>query len=140
MKRIFFTLIIGLYITIIGCDHWDLKLTLLNRSPDIIFYDISFDGSFNKHPIMFSEGDTLWTHIYSLLPKDSTKAASVEGMSWEKTIYAQCRDSILTIFIFDINLLKNVTPDSLVKNQIYTKKFSYKVKELEKLNWRIEIK
>jgi hypothetical protein len=140
MGKIYFALFIGLAAVNIGCDRWDLKLTLINHSPDIVFYEISFDGYFDKHPVMYSGGDTLWTHIYSLHPQDSTRAASIEGMSWEKTINERCNDSILTVFIFDSKLLKKSNPDSLLRNQLYTQKLIYKVKDLEELSWRIEIK
>ena len=57
---------------------------------------------------------------------------------WEKQVNEVYKDSILTVFIFNQEVLKKTPSDSLILKQIYTKKFSYKVKDLEKVNWRIE--
>ena len=57
--------------------------------------------------------------------------------SWEEYINKKCEDSTLTVFLFDATLLTSVPRDSLVAQQLCTKKFAYKVKGLEKLNWRV---
>lgn len=58
--------------------------------------------------------------------------------SWVNYINEKCEDSTLTVFLFDKEFLKAVPPDSVVARQLYSKKYSYKVKDLEKLQWRIE--
>ena len=138
MKKTFLSLIIPL--TVFGCDRWDQQLTIINRTSDTIFATISLDGSFREHPIKMSEGDTLWTHIRFISPNDSIRPLSVEGMSWEETVNKEGKDSIVTIFIFENETLTFIPADSLVPNQLCSKKYSYKVKDLKKLDWRIEYK
>ncbi len=124
-----------------SCDNWDQKLTLINGKLDTIFVAIPLDESFKEHPIRLdSNGDTLWTHIRYISPGDSIQPLSIEGMSWEETINRKCKDSTLFLFFFEKELLKTTPRDSLVSNQVYSKKYSYKVKELQKANWRIEYK
>lgn len=116
----------------------DGKLTIANESKDTIFIALSADGIIKENPIKFVNGDTLWSHIRYILPEKEDHPLSFGSNSWENTINTKYKDSTLTIFIFDKKLLKLVTEDSLLKHQLYSEKFSYKVKDLEKLNWRIE--
>lgn len=139
MIKIFSMVLVAL--AFVSCDNWDQKLTVINRKTDTIFVSIPLDESFEEHPIMLdSNGDTLRTHIRYISPGDSIQPLSVEGMSWEETINKKCKDSTLFLFFFEKELLKVIPRDSLVSNQLYSKKYSYKAKGLEKLNWRIEYK
>lgn len=133
-------LIAVVFITIAGCDHWDQKLTIVNEASDTIFVAIPLDGYFKEFPIKIDRGDTLWTHTRFVTPGDSTKPLSVEGMSWEETINKKSNDSTLTVFVFEKDLLKSISADSLLSNQLYSEKYSYTVKDLEELNWRIVYK
>lgn len=123
-------------------DTFDMKLKIVNHTSETIFVDLSKDKSFNAHPISIDtvKGDTLWNYIRWVPSLDSLENIPPSLGSWESFINKKCHDSTLTIFIFDKKLLKSVSPDSLVSNQLYSKKHSYKVKDLEKLNWRIEYK
>ena len=116
----------------------DDRLTILNESKDTVFVVISHDGSLEEYPIKFNNGDTLWDHTRYIIPGGEDHPLSFGPNSWENMINKRYRDSTLTVFIFDKKLLKTVPQDSLVLKQVYSKKYSYKVKDLEKLNWRIE--
>jgi hypothetical protein len=124
----------------INCDPMDGKLAIANESKDTIFITLSADGIIKENPIKFANGDTLWSHIRYTLPGKEDHPLSFGSNSWENTINKKYKDSTLTVFIFDKKLLKTVTEDSLLKHQLCSKKFSFKVKDLEKLKWRVEYK
>lgn len=125
-----------------ACDPFDMRLTVVNGSNDTIFFSVPADGRFNEYPIRVDSitHDTLWTHTDFVVPHDEMSIASMGKNSWKNHIHKHYKDSTVTVFIFDKELLKSVSPDSLVSNQVYSKRYSYKVKDLEKLNWRIEYK
>jgi hypothetical protein len=62
MKHFFF-IIIGLSLT--GCDPYDNRLTLINNSSEMIFFDISENGQFSKEMILIDSKsrDTLWNYM-----------------------------------------------------------------------------
>lgn len=124
-------------------DTFDMKLRIVNKTSGTIFVDLSQSSkSFKSHPVVIDsiKRDTLWNYIRWVSPLDSLSNQPPSGGSWESYINKKCEDSTLTVFIFDKALLKSVKPDSLVAKQLYSKKFTYKVKDLEKLNWRVEYK
>jgi hypothetical protein len=125
-----------------ACDPYDTRLTIVNKTSDTILFSLSEDGNFERHPVWIdsTNQDTLWTHTDFVKPQDEMTIASMGKNSWEKNITEHYKDSTLTVFIFDKELLKSVPPDSLVSGQLYSKKFAYKVKDLEKLNWQVEYK
>ena len=98
------------------------------------------DNTFNKYPVKIEKSDTLWDYTSFVKANEEAKQPLVGKRRWERYINQDCKDSTLRIFIFDKKLLVSVPPDSLVLNQLYSKKLSYKVKDLEKLNWRVEYK
>lgn len=123
-------------------DTFDMKLKIVNQTSGTIFVDLSNDKSFNAHPVSIDtvKGDTLWNYMIWVPSLDSLENIPPSLGSWESFINKRCQDSTLTVFLFDKELLKSVKPDSLISNQLYSKKYSYKVKDLEKLNWRVEYK
>jgi hypothetical protein len=138
MKNLY--LIAILCICLLGCDQFDDRLTILNKSSQTIFYELSQTGVIKKYPIVMDSNnrDTLWNRTPYVKPGDSSSI--VLNDNWEKYIYHEYKDSVMTIYIFDEHLLKKISPDSLISNQIYTKKYRYKVDDLKKLNWHIEFK
>lgn len=140
MKKFNAILILLLTFLIEACDPYDGRLSIINHKSDTVFVLLSVDGHFKEYPIKFDKADTLWTHIRYISPNDSTEVLSMGRNSWENTINKNYKDSTITIFFFDRELLKSLPPDSLLSKQLYSKKFTYKVKDLEKLNWRVEYK
>jgi hypothetical protein len=123
---------------LIQCDPMDGRLTIVNGSKDTIFVFLPPNGKIEEYPVKLSKGDTLWDHTRYILPGGESHPLSFGLNSWENSINRKYRDSTLTIFIFDKKLLKGIAPENLLRQQIYTKKYSYKVKDLEKLSWRVE--
>jgi hypothetical protein len=141
MKAQIFFLAVTIFI-LSACDPYDTRLTVVNKTTDTIFFVLSEDGNFEKYPIWIdsTNRDTLWTHTDFVKPKDEMSIASMGKNSWEKSIDEHYKDSTLIVFLFEERLLKAVSRDSLLANHLYSKKYAYKVKDLEKLNWRIEYK
>lgn len=123
-------------------DTFDMRLKILNNTAETIFVVHSKTKSFNSHPIAIDsiKGDTLWNYMLWAHPFDSVKDIPPSEGSWEAYINRKCQDSTLTIFIFDTALLKSVARDCVVTKPLYSKKYSYKAKDLEKLNWQVEYK
>jgi len=143
MKLISMTVVIACPLFLIGCvaDTFDRKLKIVNNTRGTIFVNISKNRAFKSHPIATDlvKGDTLWNYMRWISPLDSLNSQPPFG-KWESYIDKKCEDSTLSIFIFENELLKSVAKETLVSKQLYSKKFSYKVKDLEKLNWRVEYK
>jgi len=141
-----FTVGITVSIILLRCDPIDKRLVLANDSDDLVFYTMSPNDSIRGrspffHSYKVEQGDTVWDESSDLLLADSSKSVAMIGRNaWEKYINTRCKDSTLRIFVFEKNLITKVPWDSLMSKQLYTKKFAYKVKDLEKLNWRVEYK
>jgi hypothetical protein len=140
-RYIFITLIV----LACGCDPID-KIELHNKSNKMIFYSTSVNDSITGRSPYFStykvdKRDTVWDESSNLLLSDSSKFLTIIGKNaWVNYINEQCKDSTLRIFVFEKGLITKVPWDTLVAKQLYTKKFAYKVRDLEKLNWQIEYK
>jgi len=135
-------ILVSIFLNRCVIDTFDMRLKVVNKTEKTIFVDLSKSGYFKSHPVLIDsiKMDTLWNYMKWVNPLDSVDNIPRSQGSWEAYINEECQDSTLTVFIFDKPLLKSTSPDSLVSNQLYSKKFSYKVKDLEKLNWRIEYK
>jgi hypothetical protein len=70
--------------------------------------------------------------------RDSALLPLIGRDGWRNAIIKRSVDSTLTVFIFDIALLESVSPESLVAKQLCSKKVVYGLRDLERLNWRIE--
>lgn len=144
MKQFLAGIIIS--IALLGCDPVDKKLTLANDSGDLIFYAMSPNDSIRgasplNYAFEIEKPDTIWDESRNLLLSDSSKTVAMIGKNaWEKYINEQCKDSALRIFVFEKSLITTISWDTLVAKQQYSKKFTYKVKDLKKLNWRVEYK
>lgn len=125
-----------------ACDPYDTRLTIVNNSNDTILLALPEDGRFKKYPIWIDSitQDTLWTHTDFITPHNEMSVVSMGKKSWEDHLSKHYKDSTLIVFIFDKEFLKSTPSDSLVSKQLYTKKYAYKVRDLEKLNWRVEYK
>lgn len=145
MKRInstrHFVIVLCAPFFLVGCvvDTFDTKLIVVNETPETVFVDLSKSKSFESHPVSIdtTKGDTLWSYMRWIPPMDSLNSQPPLG-SWERYINEDCSDSTLTVFIFDRRLLRSTSRNSLIAKQLYSRKYSYKVRDLENLNWRIE--
>jgi hypothetical protein len=124
---------------LLGCDPADGKLTLVNSSEDTVYYSVELcEDSIRSFPITYKEGkiDTLFSNI---LLKGEKQGIPVMD-TWEETINGKCKDSTLRIFFFSKDLIQSAGEDSIMKHQLYSKRKKLKVKDLEKLNWRVVYK
>ncbi len=119
-------------------DTFDMRLSIANKTPATVFVALSPNGRFT-YPVVIDNirGDTVWNEMRWSPPRGSLANIPPSSGSWEEYINKKCEDSTLTVFLFDTTLLTNVPLDSLVAQQLYTKKLTYRVKDLEKLNWRV---
>ena len=129
---------IALLYTLLCCDPVQ-ELEIVNESNDTIFFELSHNRRLEVSPIQKkNEHDTLWAKMNFALPNQNVKLPLIGKNGWNNFINKRCLDSTLTIFFFDDELLKNVSQDSLLQHQLYTKKSRFKVTDLEKLHWRIK--
>ena len=143
-NEIYMKLLVGIFtayfiLIYTACDPYDIKLKIVNSTHDTIFLDISKTGKFESHPIYVDEinrKDTVWNFMTWINPMDSLSVPAI-GNSWEGSINKDFMDSTLTIFVFEKKLLKNTSRDSLLANQIYSRKYAFKVSQLQKMKWRI---
>lgn len=123
--------------SLLSCDPSDGKLIFVNTSNDTIFYSVAYcSDSVTTYPIIhynWKGSDTSYSDY--LLPKKEQHIVFLMDR-WERMINS-CKDSTLTVFFFSKDLIKNAGKDSIMRYQLYTEKKKLKVKELEKLNWRV---
>ena len=120
-------------------DTFDMRLSVVNTTPATVFIALSPNGRFTTYPVVIDNirGDTVWNEMRWAAPRNSSAHMPPSLGSWEEYINKKCADSTLTVFVFNAALLSRVPPDSLVAQQLYTQKFAYKAKDLEKLHWRL---
>lgn len=139
MKFVTLQLYLIFILCLVGCDRGDGKLTLINNSTDTIYFDSPYCGdSILSYPIYIKNGkiDTLYSNM--ILPKQEHHSIVMD--SWEYFINTRCKDSTIRVIFFNNTLIKTAGKDSIMKYQLYSKKFKLKVKDLEKLNWEVEYK
>jgi hypothetical protein len=133
-SRLLIVIIAVLFIA--GCDPHDGKLTLVNNTDDTLFYSFSCDNdSISSYPINQKDGKDNYADSYIIQPK-SENHEPVMG-TWEYFVNKKCKDSSLRIFFFSKDLIRTAGKDSIMKYQLCSKRERLKVKELEKLHWRI---
>jgi len=135
MKNVF--ILVG-FALLISCDPYDTRLTIENRTDEIIFYSISVNDSIrNSSPLVIDNEDTIWTQSSLILP-DSVASEVILGRDgWKYFINEDCLDSTLRVFLFDKNLVLETPWDTIYAKQKYLKKYEMSVEDLEKANWRL---
>lgn len=120
-----------------SCDPYDNRLTIVNDSNDTIYFVLSDDLRLKSHPIWISQSDTLWTHTNFIKPFQQVKMAKLGRNGWDKYINESCNDSTIHIFFFQRSILNQKNQNDLVTKQLWSLKKSYKLKEIEELEWKI---
>ena len=132
-KQIFF---FSTLLFILGCDPHDGKLTLINNSTDTIYYTIAYGrDSILNYPIVEKNGEEDFLYSNYLSPKEEIHIPVMD--TWEYYINEKCKDSTLRVFFFNKDLIKTAGKDSIMKHHLYSKREKLKLKDLEKLKWRI---
>jgi hypothetical protein len=125
----------ALLLVFTGCDPHDGKLTLVNTTKDTVFYTLSYDNdSFGNSPAKKLAGRIIYSNSSYIVPLSEEHYASMD--KWENVVNSS-KDSSLKVFFFSSSLIKSTSKDSLLTNQLYSKKMKLKVKDLEKLNWKV---
>lgn len=110
-------------IVCISCDINNQKLLLVNKTNYPIYYRILTDTILNTE-----------LQLYEIPIDDTVKPNFVMGGhgAWEYAINKRSSDSTLYIFIFATD---KITVDAINNRQF--RRFDYKVKDLEAINWVI---
>lgn len=139
MKTTIIFLFIITTLFVVGCDPHDGKLTIVNNTEDTIFYSFSYDNdSISSYPINQKDGKDNYEDANIIQPKSENHEPIMD--TWEDFINTSCKDSALRVFFFSKDLIKTAGKDSIMKYQLSSQKLKLKVKDLEKLNWRIVYK
>ncbi len=136
MKTILFLIIVTQFL---ACDPVQ-TINMTNKSDKTVFFIVSFDQSFTNYPISFSSEsqDTLWENMSYLTSNDNSKLPVIGRKGWETNMIKRSSDTSITIFYFEKEILLSGNKDSILSNQIFSKKVKYKLKDLENLDWQIE--
>jgi len=115
----------------------DDRLVLKNNSRDTIYYSYSFEDKI-KYPFQFKNNVFEIISAFRFLPNTDRKC-SVYNTSWDKRIN-ESKDSSVCIYFFEKNFFNSLNKDSISKDsiffkQLYTKKYKFKVKDLDKMDW-----
>lgn len=110
-------------IVCISCDINNQRLLLVNKANYSMYYRILTDTILNTE-----------LQLYEIPIDDTVKPNFVMGGkgAWEYAINKRSSDSTLYIFIFATD---KITDDAINNRQF--KRFDYKVKDLEAINWVI---
>ena len=126
-NSIFFILCLG---TLMGCEYYDNKLTIINKSNVPIAPFIRENNSFEWTPsIDLSKVTKLGINPNE---KESLDAYS----SWERTINLSPNKKIY-IFFVSPDTIKKYAWDTLFKNKMYLQVDSFDLNELKEKNWEV---
>ena len=120
MRKIFIMLVL---IVCSSCDINNQKLLLINKNSSPIYFCLLTDTTLSED-----------LQLYKVSANDSIKPNFTRGGkgAWEYSINHDSRDSTLHIFIFKADSIT----DEIIKNKRF-KRFDYKIKDLEAINWII---
>jgi hypothetical protein len=108
------------------CDINNQKLLIINHSSKPFYYLLLTDTTLSKD-----------SQLFMINPNDSAFPNFVFGGNgaWKYKINSDSKDSTLHIFILNLGYLN----DSIIKNRKY-KRLNFQVKDLNSLNWRLNIR
>ncbi|WP_396185648.1 hypothetical protein [Flavobacterium sp.] len=111
-------------------------MILENKTNDTIFFDMMFsDERIEWNPLVKKDGKIDSTISQFMRPKE-IKSRAVMG-TWEEQIYRMAKDSAIRIYFFKKELVENVSKDTFLKRQAYSKKYKLTVKDLERMKWQV---
>ena len=136
-KAVVLYILIFISIWLTSCDQLDRKLQLFNNSKDTVYFVENDTNYIYKLPYQINrDSANLKFHLDRYIRPFSLVPIGVIG-NWEESIN-NSQDSSIYIFFFSKELIKKNSKDSsIVKKQLYSKKVKLKVKDLEKLNWKV---
>lgn len=128
--------ILTVILIVSSCDYYDSRLTITNLTDNQICFDYDIDTILD----IPSQNQKIYFVNNSLSPNE-TRAITLPGSTdmWIRKLN-QSKDTTLSFFIFDYKTVLNSDWDSLRKNNGYIQRLDFKLKDLEKIDWKIEIK
>jgi len=128
--------ILTVILIVSSCDYYDSRLTITNMTNNQICFDYNLDTILDVQ----SQNQKIYFVNNSLSPNE-TRAITLPGSTdmWIRKLN-QSKDTTLSFFIFDYKTVLNSDWDSLRKNNGYIQRLDFKLKDLEKIDWKIEIK
>ena len=128
--------ILFLVLIVSSCDYYDSRLTITNKTDNQICFDYDLDTILD----VLSQNQKIYFVNNSLAPNE-TRPITLPGSTdmWIRKLN-QSKDTTLSFFIFDYKTVLNSDWDSLRKNNGYIQRLDFKLKDLEKIDWKIEIK
>ena len=122
-----------IFVTLLSsCDMDNQKLLIVNHFDRKIYYHLYTDTVLYKD-----------LYVYPLAKNDSIFPHFVRGLGegvWEYEINTSSIDSTLHVFVFKIDTVtNNKLTEEIIQKKQYTR-LDLNVKELEKMNWRLEVK
>ena len=109
-----------------SCTHYfESKLKIINNSKEDVFFDIVFRKKIELLDSINSIGDTI---------KINNSKRPLEREFWEKIILRNSKDSILSVFFVKKSVLKKMPWKEIIQQKQY-KIQTYRIKDLENLNW-----
>ena len=139
MNKILIFLIAVLFYS---CDPMTPRLVLVNDTSEKIYYRLLTDTILDPELYLYQ---AYQAYAFDTVEPNFGIIGIRNYKGWEHKINRQCIDSALHIFIFSTDkitdeLIKNkelvLLTDELIKNRDYVR-LSYKVKELDSLNWTV---
>ena len=128
--------ILTVILIVSSCDYYDSRLTITNLTDNQICFDYDLDTILD----VLSQNQKIYFVNNSLAPNE-TRPITLPGSTdmWLRELN-QSKDTTLSLFIFDYKTVLNSDWDSLRKNNGYIQRLDFKLKDLEKIDWKIEIK
>ena len=128
--------ILTLMLIVSSCDYYDSRLNITNKTDKQICFDYELDTILDV-----PSPNTKDYFVNNSLSPNETRAITLPGSTdmWIREL-KQSKDTTLSFFIFDYKTVLNSDWDSLRKNKVYIQRLDFKLKDLEKIDWKIEIK
>ena len=130
-KRAFY-LFLGL-IALSGCDYYDGRLEIHNKSTDIVAIETFLDSI----PALLEVGKTEYYLSHPIYPGESENPLEMGTNGWLFRI-KNSKNNRLNLFVFQIDSLKLYGIDSLISRGIY-KKYIFSEEELNDSDWKVII-
>jgi hypothetical protein len=126
-----------------GCDPFDDKLILINKTSDKIYYTESLCAilaTFYEANAKVQGSNLTYLNFIDELRPGQEKRVMLPGRTgaWINYVNKYCEDQKLRIYTFNIDTLKKYSWKDVMYKNIYVNKIEVSVKDLDALNWKVE--
>lgn len=130
-----------------SCDPTDAKLHIVNKSDKDLYYalshhypDTTLKNVISPQATDVYTGKEITRHkgSFRCVEAHSTKYCSTSGRGyWEHIIPNRNKDSIVTIFLFDVEEVHKQPWECVRESYSIVKRYDISLKELQRRNWRV---